>query len=98
KTAFEAFALDTRRKMIVPGTLSSVGGMLDNARIEPAHKATFEKLVLTHDGDDVALWTEAKTQGIPSDQIASLQLQGKLAYLTLTNAPLTEALQTEFPS
>ena len=98
KTAFEAFALATRRKMIVPGTLSSVGGMLDNARIEPAHKATFEKLVLTHDGDDVALWTEAKTQGIPPEQIASLQLQGKLAYLTLTNPLLTKALQAEITS
>jgi peptidoglycan hydrolase-like protein with peptidoglycan-binding domain len=99
KTAFEAFALDTRRKMIVPGTLSSVGDMLDNASIDqPTHRAAFEKLVLTHDGDDVALWTEAKAQGIPDVQIAHLQLHGKLANLTLNNAPLTEALQTEITS
>jgi peptidoglycan hydrolase-like protein with peptidoglycan-binding domain len=98
KTAFEAFALDTRRKTIVPGTLSSVGEILDKASIDLDHKAKFEKLVLTHEGDEAALWTEAKAQGILDEQIAHLQLQGKLAFLTLNNASLTEALQTEFPS
>jgi len=98
RAAFETFALATRRMITVPGTLSSVGDILDKAPIDPDHKATFEKLVLTHEGDDAALWTEAKAQGIPDEQIAHLQLQGKLAYLTLNNAPLTEALQSEFPS
>jgi peptidoglycan hydrolase-like protein with peptidoglycan-binding domain len=98
QTAFETFKLATRRNMIVPGALSSVGDMLEKARIEPTHKVTFEKLALLHDGDDTALWTEAKAQGIPTAQIASLQLQGKLAYLTLNNAPLTEALQDEIDS
>jgi peptidoglycan hydrolase-like protein with peptidoglycan-binding domain len=98
QTAFETFKLATRRNMIVPGALSSVGDMLEKARIEPTHKVTFEKLALLHDGDDTALWTEAKVQGIPTAQIASLQLQGKLAYLTLNNAPLTEELQDEIDS
>ena len=98
RAAFETFALTTRRKIIVPGTLSSVGDILDKASIDPDHKAIFEKLVLTHEGDDAALWTEAKAQGIPDEQIAHLQLQGKLALLTLNNAQLTQALQTEFPS
>lgn len=98
QTAFEAFALDKRRKMIVPGTLSSVGDMLEKAPIEQTHRATFEKLALLHDGDDAELWTAARAQGIPNQQITSLQLQGKLAYLTLNNAPLTEALQAEITS
>lgn len=98
QTAFETHQLATRRTMIVPGVLSSMGDMLDRARIEPVHKATFEKLALLHDGDDAELWIEAKAQGIPSEQVASLQLQGKLAHLTLNNAPLSEVLQTEIAS
>lgn len=98
QTAFGSFALNMRRKMIVPGALSSVGDMLDKARIEPEHRERFEKLVLMHDGDDEVLWTEAKSQGIPDEQVANLQLQGKLAYLTLNNAPLTEVLQDEIDS
>jgi|CXWL01.1.fsa_nt_gi peptidoglycan hydrolase-like protein with peptidoglycan-binding domain len=95
KGAFGRFMLETRRTMITPGALSSMGEMLDNARIEPGHKATFQQLALMHDGDDADLWRQARTQGIPPAQIASLQLQGKLAYLTLNNAPLTDVLQGE---
>src|SRR5262249_18394044 len=94
----ETFALATRRKITVPGTLSSVGDILDKASIDSDSRATFEKLVLTHDGDDETLWNKAREQGILDPQIAHLQLQGKLAYLTLNSAPLTQALQSEFPS
>jgi peptidoglycan hydrolase-like protein with peptidoglycan-binding domain len=95
RTAFETFALSARRNAVAPGGLSSTGELLDKARIDPAHKTAFEKLVLMHDGDDAALWTEAKALGVPDQQIAGLQLQGKLAYLTLNNAPLSDTLQTE---
>ncbi|MCD9025517.1 neuraminidase-like domain-containing protein [Cohnella silvisoli] len=95
---FEQFAMDKRRNMIVPGMLSNVGDMLDQVRMEPDHKAVFEKLVLMHDGEDEELWVEAKAQGIPRERIADMQLQGKLAYLTLNNAPLTKALQDELGS
>ena len=98
KTEFETFALSARRKSIAPGALSSVGDLLDQARIEPAHKAVFEKLILMHDGDEAELWSKAKAQGIPDTEITSLQLQGKLAYLTLNSAPLSAALQTEIVS
>jgi peptidoglycan hydrolase-like protein with peptidoglycan-binding domain len=98
QSAFVTHQLATRRNMILPGALSSIGDMLNKARIEPTHKATFEKLALLHDGDDEALWTAAKAQGIPAEQITSLQLQGKMAYLTLNNAPLAEVLQGEITS
>lgn len=98
KAAFEVFRFDTLRKSIVPGTLSSVSEMLATASIEPDRKSIFEKLVVMYDGDPTSLWTEAKAQGIPAESINNLQLQGKLAYLTLNNAPLTEALQIEIVS
>jgi peptidoglycan hydrolase-like protein with peptidoglycan-binding domain len=95
---FATFKLDTLRKSIVPGTLSSVGDMLTKASIVPNHKLVFEKLVLMHEGDNASLWKEAKAQGISDESISNLQLQGKLAYLTLNNAPLAEVLQTEIVS
>ncbi|WP_127493666.1 neuraminidase-like domain-containing protein [Paenibacillus glycanilyticus] len=93
--SFEAFALAARRKMIVPGALSSIGDMLDKLNLEQTHKDEFEKLLMKYDGDDEQLWREAKNKSIP---IADLQLQGKLAYLTLNNAPLTESLMNEIGS
>lgn len=95
KTAFEGFALQTRRQAIVPGALSSTGELLDGIRLEAGHRQVFEKLVLLHEGSDAALWTEARTQGLPEEAVASLQLQGKLAFLTLNNAPLTASLLEE---
>ncbi|MFE5318470.1 neuraminidase-like domain-containing protein [Paenibacillus sp. NPDC056579] len=94
-SAFESFALDKRRTAVVPGTLSNVNEMLDKVQIDPGHKDEFMKLLWKHEGDDLTLWTEAGKKGIP---VADLKLQGKLAYLTLNNAPLTEALQREFDS
>ncbi len=94
-SAFDTFRLETRRKTVVPGALSNVGEMLAAATIDTVHLATFEKLALLNDGDHKALWKDAEAEGIPSDQISTLQLQGKLAYLTLNNAPLTAALQPE---
>lgn len=98
KAAFEVFKLDTLRKSIVPGALSSVSDMLAKVAIAPDHKLVFEKLVLLNEGDDATLWKGAKEQGIPDETISNLQLQGKLAYLTLNNAPLTEMLQAEIVS
>ncbi|QHT61334.1 hypothetical protein GXP70_16130 [Paenibacillus lycopersici] len=93
--SFEAFALAARRKRIVPGALSSVGDMLAKLNLEQAHKDEFEKLLMQYDDDDEQLWMEAKKRSIP---IADLQLQGKLAYLTLNNAPLSESLMNEIGS
>lgn len=98
KAAFETFKFETLRKSIVPGTLSSVSDMLSKASIASDRKSVFEKLVLMHDDDPASLWQEAKAQGIPQESIDYLQLQGKLAYLTLNNAPLVEALQVEIKS
>jgi len=98
KAAFETLKFETLRKSIVPGTLSSVSDMIAKARIASDRKSVFEKLVLIHDDDPTSLWQEAKAQGIPQESIDYLQLQGKLAYLTLNNAPLVEVLQVEIKS
>ncbi|SDD50071.1 Putative peptidoglycan binding domain-containing protein [Bacillus wiedmannii] len=95
KSAFEKFAFEKRGTMIVPGTLSSVRDMVGKASINHVQRETFEKLVLKHEDNNDALWEEAKTLALPID---SLQLQGKLAYLTMNNAELTKMLLDEIRS
>jgi hypothetical protein len=94
-SAFDTFRLETRGKTIVPGALCSMGEMLAMATIDTEQLDKFKQLALLHDGDDAQLWQDAKAAGIPPEQISTLQLQGKLAYLTLNNAPLTATLQAE---
>lgn len=93
---FGAFKQATRRKLTAPGALSSLGDLLDSAPLEAQHRSVFERLALAHDDDDPAgLWQAARAEGIPEAQVDQLQLQGKLAFLTLNNAPLAAALQRD---
>lgn len=97
KTKFARFALEARRQAVAPGTRASVGTLLD-AGLDPTYKTTFEDLLLLHEFSGVELWRQARDKGIPGAQIERLQLQGKLAYLTLNNAPLMQTLQNEVGS
>lgn len=98
RQAFEQFARATRRATKARGGLSSLGELLDQSGLTAAEKTTFETLYLHHDGTPGALWTKATDAGIPKEKIATLQLQGKLAYLTLNNAPLAAMLGKEIES
>ncbi len=91
---FREFRRATLRTLKAPGAVSSLGDLLDTAVVDAPHRATFERLALTHTDDEPgALWDAARAEGIPDDQIAHLQLQGKLAFLTLNNASLAADLQ-----
>lgn len=96
---FAAYSLQTRRRLTTPGALSSVGDLLDHAPVAAEHRATFETLALDQaDLEGPALWAAARERGIPQDTVDKLQLQGKLAFLTLNNAPLVESLQADLNS
>lgn len=97
---FGDFKRATLRTLKAPGALSSVGDLLDTATtVDALHRTTFERLALAHADDEPrTLWDAARAEGIPDDQIAQLQLQGKLAYLTLNNAPLAADLQQTLQS
>jgi hypothetical protein len=104
KAAFDTFARQSRRAAIAPGTVSSMGALLNKAGLTEQNKSgltekektIFEDLYFAYQGAE--LWQKAKESGIPSDKVSALQLQGKLAYLTLNNAELTYALQQELQS
>ena len=93
KVTFETFARQTRRAAIAPGAVSSLGDLLSKTALSSTEKTTFEDLHAVHQGKD--LWQKAQENGIALEKIQGLQLQGKLAYLTLNNANLAASLQQE---
>lgn len=100
KAAFDTFARQRRRAAIVPGAVSSMGAFLERSGLieteQIKEKTIFEDLYFKYQGAE--LWKKAKESGIAPEKVASLQLQGKLAYLTLNNANLAESLQQELQS
>ncbi|MBD2254377.1 neuraminidase-like domain-containing protein [Nostoc parmelioides] len=96
KAAADSFARQSRRAAIAPGAVSNMGAFLNQSGLADNEKTIFEDLYFAHQGAE--LWQKAEENGIAPKKVASLQLQGKLAYLTLNNANLTEVLQQELQS
>ena len=95
---FATFASSTRRESIAAGTRSSIGELLNQSALTDAEKTTFENLHFVHGGRGEEFWKNVRDAGIGEPKIAGLRLQGKLAYLTRNNAPLTAILQNELGS
>jgi peptidoglycan hydrolase-like protein with peptidoglycan-binding domain len=95
--ALKVFARQSRRAAIAPGALSSMGTLLSKSGLDLTEQAIFEDFHFAYQGAE--LWQQIKTDGrIAPEKVNTLQLQGKLAYLTLNNANLTESLQQELQS
>ncbi|MBD1833295.1 peptidoglycan-binding protein [Cyanobacteria bacterium FACHB-472] len=110
QAAFKTFARTTRLNKRTPDALSNSNTFLLAQELTEKEKNDFADLYFSHQGTGAELWEKAKKQGIfapdPADptpdtadaKINSLQLQGKLAYLTLNNANLTETLRQSIGS
>jgi hypothetical protein len=90
--AFNGFATRTRRDTPPPGGLSTYGTYLAATGLDDAQQEAFDRAVAAHGDDPQALWAAAATAGIPAEQVARLQVQGKLALLTHHSEPLTRQL------
>ena len=98
RTAFQKFSLAALLKATASGGVSSYDELLKQSGLTAAHQAAFAELYFSQGSEAEGLWQKAEALGIPKDKIAVLQLQARLLYLTLNNAPLTEALQREIKS
>jgi hypothetical protein len=97
KAAFDTFARQSRRAAIAPGAVSSMGTLLSKSGLTVTEQEIFEDFHFAYQGAE--LWEKIKEDGrIAPEKVNTLQLQGKLAYLTLNNANLTESLQQELQS
>jgi hypothetical protein len=99
KAAFDSFARKTRRMIKATGTLSNFGELLDRSGLaDLGQRDKFEEIYFANRGTAKELWEMARAEGISEENINHLQMQGKLAYLTLNNADLVSSLQREINS
>jgi hypothetical protein len=89
-SAFMAFARTTRLATVAPGALSSHGQMLAASGVDTVMQGSFDDLYAAYASDPAQLWSRAGAAGLPVD---TLQLTGKLGYLTVNNAALTASLR-----
>jgi hypothetical protein len=98
KTAFEKFAQATLRAASAQGTVSSFTELLQHSGLTAAEQAAFEKVYFAQGSNTDQLWEKVEHLGISKAKIDLLKLQGRLFYLTMNNAKLTEQLQKEIGS
>ena len=103
KKQFETFSLNTRLEVPAPGSRSKYSDLLNTVILEgdePEKKdettrSKFASVYLSHRGDAAQLWEKAADAGISSKDIQTLQLQGKLAFLTKNSEAMTSRLQKD---
>ena len=95
QTAFTTYAIKTNSNLKISGAPSSFNDLLGNVLTTPAQQAAFAGIYFDPTIPDTALWQKAAAAGISAANIAALQVQGKLAYLTYNNAALVKTLQQQ---
>jgi hypothetical protein len=98
KTAFEKWALATLKAASANGTLSNFTELLEHSGLTASEQAAFEKVYFAQGSNSDQLWEKVEHLGISKEKIAVLKLQGRLFYLTMNSAKLTEQLQKEVGS
>ena len=93
QSAFTAFAAKINLAIKVPGAPSSLGDLLGSVVTDGGQQTSFIETFLNPTKAESDLWTNVTAAGISSDKVAALQLQGKLAFLTLNNASLVQKIQ-----
>jgi peptidoglycan hydrolase-like protein with peptidoglycan-binding domain len=95
QTAFVAYATKTNLSVKISGAPNSFNDLLGNILTTPAQQSAFAQLYFDSTISDADLWQKAAAAGISAANIAALQVQGKLAFLTYNNAGLVQTLQQQ---
>lgn len=90
-TAFDSLGIDFLLDKVSAGGASSLGSML-SLRLNDDQKRLFVQSSKQALGNTDKFWTILKEKGIEENVIKSLQLDGKLGYLTMHNAPLVKGI------
>jgi hypothetical protein len=94
RTGFEKFANQVRLKIPVPGSSSTYKDLLESSGLDEDTRNKFASAFL-QSSRDTSLWENARKAGLNEGQIQTLQLQGKLAFLTGNSMEMTGKLQQE---
>jgi len=95
QTAFTSYATKTNSSLKISGAPSSFNDLLGNVLTTPAQQSAFAGIYFDPTITDADLWQKAAAAGISAANIAALQVQGKLAFLTYNNAGLVKTLQQQ---
>jgi hypothetical protein len=97
-SAFGRLVGDVRRAEKAAGAPSTFGDLLQKSGLTESEGESFAEIYFAHRGTPEELWEKAAQRGISQAKIEQVQLQGKLAYLTLNNADLAAVLQRDIGS
>lgn len=89
---FAAFSSRRRLAQRAPGSRSTYAELLEASGLDPETREKFARVHLAARSKGEALWDGAAKAGLPDEKITTLKRQGKLAFLTLNNAPLATRL------
>ena len=93
QVAFTAFAVKINLARKVSGAPSSYSELLGSVITDPGQQAVFAGVFFDATISGADLWTKAASAGISAANIATLHLQGKLAFLTYNNNSLVQKIQ-----
>ncbi|MBA2520280.1 MAG: hypothetical protein H0V24_11490, partial [Chloroflexia bacterium] len=89
---FTAFANARFLETAPQGTLATPNAMLRISPLSAEKQAAFAGIFAQHTGSNADLFQKASDAGFSAAEVQAVQTQGKLAYLTLSNAKLIESL------
>ena len=95
KTRFKLFADQTRLAVAAPGSASSYNELLASSGLPADVQSRFAAAFLKHRDDPAKLWETAANEGLNKAQVTTLQLQGKLAFLSGNSAGMTKRLMAK---
>ena len=92
-TEFKAFARKVQLAVPAPGSRATYGELLESSGLDAPDQATFADVYLNHKGTGPELWAKVAEAGFDGEQIGTLQLHGKLAFLTANSDALTARMR-----
>ena len=95
QAAFVTYATKTNLSVKISGAPNSFSDLLGNILTTPAQQSAFAQFYFDSTISNADLWQKAAAAGISAANIAALQVQGKLAFLTYNNAGLVQTLQQQ---
>ncbi len=95
-STLEALSVNQILTNKLPSSVSSMNEMLDIRKLNTQQKTIFAQIQKQAGNDSGKLWSSLSEQGFDANTIASLQLDGKLGYLTGQNVPLIRKVYDKF--
>lgn len=92
---FQTFANTTLLSRPAPGSTSTFADLLSVSGLPSQAQEAFAPVYLHHRGDADRLWHDARDAGLDEQQVSTLQLQGKLAFLSGNSAAMTARLSSK---